>query len=321
LQAENHTLKRSLTDPHIFSGIGNAYSDEILHRAELSPIAMSQKLTSPRSTASSRHPRYPHRMDRPSARRGAGAFPERSPPFARRWRSTPLRRTMPTMWREGPAHPLCEQRTNYCARCQTGGRLLADRALPASSTRIGAHARPNSTPANAAHRIAIAMRFQLAADFVVGFTLPTSPSSCSLHRDSRRRRRALAWVADLTSAHAPRDDPAGLLEAPSAPHAPSRCSKPLRLKAGATGYLRDFIGYWLDRLIFYTLRRGSSLSSISPSARCDADLLARPHPLPPLRLTLGFAIPSHTLQLWTRLHRSRGHAALTALNLVKSETF
>jgi formamidopyrimidine-DNA glycosylase len=131
LQAENHTLKRSLTDPHIFSGIGNAYSDEILHRAELSPIAMSQKLT----------PAEIFRLfdatrailiewtDRLRAE-AAGAFPEKV---------TAFRREMAVHGRYGEPCPRCgakvqriryaSNETNYCARCQTGGRLLADRAL------------------------------------------------------------------------------------------------------------------------------------------------------------------------------------------------
>jgi formamidopyrimidine-DNA glycosylase len=131
LQAENHTLKRSLTDPHIFSGIGNAYSDEILHRAELSPIAMSQKLT----------PAEIFRLydatrailiewtDRLRAE-AAGAFPEKV---------TAFRKEMAVHGRYGEPCPRCgakvqriryaSNETNYCARCQTGGRLLADRAL------------------------------------------------------------------------------------------------------------------------------------------------------------------------------------------------
>jgi formamidopyrimidine-DNA glycosylase len=131
LQAENHTLKRSLTDPHIFSGIGNAYSDEILHRAELSPIAMSQKLT----------PAEIFRLfdatrailiewtDRLRAD-AAGDFPEKV---------TAFRKGMAVHGRYGEPCPRCgakvqriryaSNETNYCARCQTGGRLLADRAL------------------------------------------------------------------------------------------------------------------------------------------------------------------------------------------------
>ena len=90
LTSANHTLKRALTDPRLFSGIGNAYSDEILHRARLSPVALTQKLqpdeiAAPVRCDSSR----PHRVDRracvpmPAAR-----FPRRSPPSAKTWRYT-----------------------------------------------------------------------------------------------------------------------------------------------------------------------------------------------------------------------------------------
>jgi formamidopyrimidine-DNA glycosylase len=131
LRAVNHTLKRSLTDPHILSGIGNAYSDEILHRAQLSPIAMTQKLT----------PEEIERLfdatratllewtDRLRAE-AAGAFPEKV---------TAFRPGMAVHGRYGEPCPRCgakvqriryaSNETNYCAQCQTGGRLLADRAF------------------------------------------------------------------------------------------------------------------------------------------------------------------------------------------------
>jgi formamidopyrimidine-DNA glycosylase len=131
LRTANHTLKRSLTDPHIFSGIGNAYSDEILHRAQLSPIAMSQKLTAAeverlyeatRTTLMDWTERL--RVD------AAGAFPEKV---------TAFRAEMAVHGRYGESCPRCGSKiqriryasneTNYCATCQTGGRLLADRAL------------------------------------------------------------------------------------------------------------------------------------------------------------------------------------------------
>ena len=87
LRSSNHTLKRSLTDPHIFSGIGNAYSDEILHRAQLSPIAMSQKLSAAENRAAvRRHPRDTYRMDRSPARRsGRRISGEGVPRFVPRW--------------------------------------------------------------------------------------------------------------------------------------------------------------------------------------------------------------------------------------------
>ena len=131
LRSSNHTLKRSLTDPHIFSGIGNAYSDEILHRAQLSPIAMSQKLTddeverlydATRATLN-------EWTDRLRTESG-GEFPEGV---------TAFRPEMAVHGRYRLPCPRCgakvqriryaSNETNYCAKCQTGGRLLADRAL------------------------------------------------------------------------------------------------------------------------------------------------------------------------------------------------
>jgi len=131
LTAENHTLKRALTDPRTFSGIGNAYSDEILHRARLSPIAHTQKLT-PEEIAqlytATREvlSEWTGRL-REEAR---GGFPEKV---------TAFRAQMAVHGRFGKPCPACgapiqrivyaENECNYCARCQTGGRLLADRAL------------------------------------------------------------------------------------------------------------------------------------------------------------------------------------------------
>ncbi|HUA34493.1 MAG TPA: DNA-formamidopyrimidine glycosylase family protein [Candidatus Binataceae bacterium] len=131
LRASNHTLKRSLTDPHIFSGIGNSYSDEILHRAQLSPIAMSTKLRDEEVERLYEATRatlieWTDRL-RNEAR---GAFPEKV---------TAFRPEMAVHGRYGQPCPRCGSKvqriryasneTNYCARCQTGGRLLADRAL------------------------------------------------------------------------------------------------------------------------------------------------------------------------------------------------
>jgi formamidopyrimidine-DNA glycosylase len=131
LKAHNHTLKRALTNPHIFSGIGNAYSDEILHRAGLSPIAMTQKLEDGeiarlydaiRSTLN-------EWTDRLRKQTG-GKFPEKV---------TAFREEMAVHGRYGKPCPICgspvqrivygAHETNYCARCQTGGKVLADRAL------------------------------------------------------------------------------------------------------------------------------------------------------------------------------------------------
>jgi formamidopyrimidine-DNA glycosylase len=131
LRSANHTLKRSLTDPHILSGIGNAYSDEILHRAQLSPIAMTQKLTDQEierlydATRVTLH----EWTDRLRAE-AVGAFPEKV---------TAFRPGMAVHGRYGQPCPRCgakvqriryaSNETNYCAPCQTSGRLLADRAF------------------------------------------------------------------------------------------------------------------------------------------------------------------------------------------------
>ncbi|HKE48336.1 MAG TPA: DNA-formamidopyrimidine glycosylase family protein [Rhodanobacteraceae bacterium] len=131
LRARNHTLKRALTDPHIFSGIGNAYSDEILHAAKLSPLALTSKLTdadvatlfdATRKTLLAWKARL--------AAQAGGKFPEKV---------TAFHDEMAVHGRYGKPCPVCgspvqrivyaDNETNYCARCQTGGRILADRAL------------------------------------------------------------------------------------------------------------------------------------------------------------------------------------------------
>jgi formamidopyrimidine-DNA glycosylase len=131
LRGANHTLKRSLTDPHILSGIGNAYSDEILHRAQLSPIAMTQKLTVQEIERLYEATRATllEWTDRLRAE-AAGAFPEKV---------TAFRPEMAVHGRYGEPCPRCgakvqriryaSNETNYCAPCQTDGRLLADRAF------------------------------------------------------------------------------------------------------------------------------------------------------------------------------------------------
>ncbi|HLI81840.1 MAG TPA: DNA-formamidopyrimidine glycosylase family protein, partial [Candidatus Binataceae bacterium] len=131
LRAENHTLKRSLTDPHIFSGVGNAYSDEILHRAQLSPVAMSQKLSDEEVARLYEATRaiLIEWTDRLRAE-AKGEFPEGV---------TAFRPEMAVHGRYRMPCPRCgakiqriryaSNETNYCAPCQTGGRLLADRAL------------------------------------------------------------------------------------------------------------------------------------------------------------------------------------------------
>ncbi|HJT99554.1 MAG TPA: DNA-formamidopyrimidine glycosylase family protein [Rhodanobacteraceae bacterium] len=131
LRARNHTLKRALTDPRILSGIGNAYSDEILHAAKLSPLALTSKLADEdiarlfvalRETLAT----WTRRLGEQA---GTG-FPEKV---------TAFHDEMAVHGRYGKPCPVCgapvqrivyaDNETNYCARCQTGGRVLADRAL------------------------------------------------------------------------------------------------------------------------------------------------------------------------------------------------
>jgi formamidopyrimidine-DNA glycosylase len=131
LTAENHTLKRALTDPRLVSGIGNAYSDEILHAAQLSPVALTHKLN-----AEEWHRLFQATQatlktwtDRLSAE-AQTEFPEKV---------TAFRKDMTVHGRYGEPCPRCgdkvlriryaDKETNYCARCQTGGKVLADRSL------------------------------------------------------------------------------------------------------------------------------------------------------------------------------------------------
>ncbi len=131
LTAENHTLKRALTDPRLLSGIGNAYSDEILHAAQLSPVALTQKLNPDEwerlfeATQST----LKLWMDRLLAE-AKSEFPEKV---------TAFRKGMAVHGRYGKPCPRCgenvlriryaDKETNYCARCQTRGKVLADRSL------------------------------------------------------------------------------------------------------------------------------------------------------------------------------------------------
>ncbi len=131
LTAENHTLKRCLSDPRMFSGIGNAYSDEILHAAELSPVKLSQRLED--TEIDRLFEAIPATLvaftDRMREEVGRG-FPEKV---------TAFRKDMAVHGRFGKPCPRCgdpvqrivyaSRETNYCATCQTGGKLLADRAL------------------------------------------------------------------------------------------------------------------------------------------------------------------------------------------------
>jgi formamidopyrimidine-DNA glycosylase len=131
LTRENHTVKRSLTDPRLFSGIGNAYSDEILHRARMSPTKLTQKMSNEEITRLYEAVQgvlgeWVGRLSEEASR----AFPEHV---------TAFREGMAVHGRYGKPCPACgspvqrivyaENESNYCATCQTGGKLLADRAL------------------------------------------------------------------------------------------------------------------------------------------------------------------------------------------------
>src|SRR5436305_12580546 len=131
LTAENRTLKRALTDPRILSGIGNAYSDEILHAAQLSPVALTQKLTSDESERLFTATREVlSRWIGCLTAQSASAFPEKV---------TAFRPEMAVHGRYGKPCPRCgetiqriryaDNETNYCPACQTSGKLLADRSL------------------------------------------------------------------------------------------------------------------------------------------------------------------------------------------------
>jgi formamidopyrimidine-DNA glycosylase len=128
---ERHTLKRTLTDPRILSGIGNAYSDEILHRAKLSPVRLTDQLTAEEMARLHAATRETLADFTARLRREVGAgFPEKV---------TAFRDDMAVHGRYGKPCPVCgtpvqrivhaENETNYCPTCQTGGKLLADRSL------------------------------------------------------------------------------------------------------------------------------------------------------------------------------------------------
>ena len=131
LRSESHTLKRALTDPRLFSGIGNAYSDEILHRARLSPLTLTGRLTDDEIARLHTSTRAVLLEWTDRLRAAAGPFlPEKV---------TAFHDEMAVHGRFGLPCPDCgapvqriryaANETNYCARCQTGGRLLADRAM------------------------------------------------------------------------------------------------------------------------------------------------------------------------------------------------
>jgi formamidopyrimidine-DNA glycosylase len=131
LTRERHTLKRTLTDPHTFSGIGNAYSDEILHRARLSPVQMSTNLDDEEIDRLYRATKtvLTEWIERLRNETGTG-FPEKVTAF-RKEMAVHGRYNQPCPDCKSPVQRIvyAENETNYCARCQTGGRLLADRSL------------------------------------------------------------------------------------------------------------------------------------------------------------------------------------------------
>ncbi|HVQ62206.1 MAG TPA: DNA-formamidopyrimidine glycosylase family protein [Burkholderiales bacterium] len=131
LRQDRHTLKRALTDPHLFSGIGNAYSDEILHRAKLSPFAQTSTLSDDDAKRLFDATRSTLLEWTERLRKAAGAdLPEKV---------TAFHEEMAVHGRYRKPCPVCgspvqrivyaDNETNYCARCQTGGKILADRAL------------------------------------------------------------------------------------------------------------------------------------------------------------------------------------------------
>ena len=133
LRAENHTLKRALTDPHLFSGIGNAYSDEILHAARLSPVQLTSKLSGEEvarlhAATEATLQRWIAELRREFADRvpGAGEVTAFRPGFAVHGRYG-----KPCPDCGGPVQRIryADNETNYCPTCQTGGKLLADRGL------------------------------------------------------------------------------------------------------------------------------------------------------------------------------------------------
>ena len=131
LLRENHTLKRALTDPRIMSGIGNAYSDEILHRARLSPLQLTRKLDEGEIERLWRATRETLTLWLDRLRREAGdSFPEKVTAF-REGMAVHGRYKQPCPDCGAPVQRIvyAENETNYCARCQTAGRLLADRSL------------------------------------------------------------------------------------------------------------------------------------------------------------------------------------------------
>jgi formamidopyrimidine-DNA glycosylase len=131
LMRERHTLKRTLTDPHVFSGIGNAYSDEILHRARLSPVQLTTNLDDEEIARLYDATRTTLAVWIERLRRETGeGFPEKVTAFREEMAvHGKYRKPCPDCGAPVQHIVYADNETNYCARCQTGGRLLADRAL------------------------------------------------------------------------------------------------------------------------------------------------------------------------------------------------
>ena len=131
LTAENRTLKRALTDPRILSGIGNAYSDEILHAAQLSPIMLTHKLNTPEweRLFTATRSTLQHWIDQLGVE-AERKFPEKVTAF-RKDMAVHGRYGQPCLRCGDPIQRIryADNETNYCARCQTGGKVLADRSL------------------------------------------------------------------------------------------------------------------------------------------------------------------------------------------------
>ena len=131
IRRENHTIKRTLTDPRLFSGIGNAYSDEILHRAQLSPVALTSRLGEPeiarlQKATESLLREWTDKLRQESATK----FPEKVTAFREDFAvHGKYRQPCPVCKKPVQRIRYAENETNYCATCQTGGKLLADRGL------------------------------------------------------------------------------------------------------------------------------------------------------------------------------------------------
>jgi formamidopyrimidine-DNA glycosylase len=131
IRRENHTIKRTLTDPRLFSGIGNAYSDEILHRAQLSPVALTSRLGDPEiarlhKATESLLREWTDKLRQESATK----FPEKVTAFREDFAvHGKYRQPCPVCKKPVQRIRYAENETNYCAVCQTGGKLLADRGL------------------------------------------------------------------------------------------------------------------------------------------------------------------------------------------------